>query len=63
MNKNKYILSVQPDSQSKKYPKPFFIDKKDLQKALFKKGLNIVLEETLKGGFASQVYEAKLLRA
>lgn len=60
MHKNKYILSVQPNRQPKKYPKPSLANKSDLQKALIKKGLKIKIGEILKGGFASQVYQAKL---
>jgi len=60
MDKKKYILSVQPVSRSKKYQKPSFINKNDLQKTLVKKGLNIVLGEILKGGTVSQVYSGYL---
>ena len=60
MNRNKYIQSVLPSLNSKKYPRPLFPKKEDLEKALKKKGLNILLQEPLKGGFFSKVYSAKL---
>jgi len=60
MNKNKYIQSVLPSSKAKKYPSSLFPNKKDLEKALKKKGLNIFLQEPLKGGFFSKVYSAEL---
>lgn len=61
MNKNKYLNSVSPSSKPQNYPTPTsLIDKTNLQKELQKKGLNITLKESLKGGFISQVYSATL---
>lgn len=60
MNKNKYFQSVLPSLNPKKYSQPFFPKKEDLEKALKKEGLNILLQKPLKGGFFSKVYSAIL---
>jgi len=61
MNKNRYLHSILPSSKPIKYPRQSsLLDKINLQKELQKRGLNIIFKESLKGGFISQVYSAKL---
>ena len=55
-----FICSVKPQTRPIKYPKPVLADKDKLEQILVKKGLKIKLGDNLKGGFASQVYAAKL---
>lgn len=58
---NKFVNPISVDSKKRMYPKPSsLVNKLNLQKELQKRGLNIVLKESLKGGFISQVYSAKL---
>lgn len=61
MNSFKYLVNVQPSKYPKTYPPPSpFVQRNTLEKELQRLGLNIVLGNPLKGGFASQVYEAQL---
>lgn len=60
MNRNTHLQSVLPSSKAKKYPSPLFPKKEDLEKALKNKGLKIILNKPLKGGFFSKVYSAEL---
>jgi len=56
-----YLQSVLPIKKPKKYPKPtYLVNKINLEKELQKRGLKILLKESLKGGFISQVYSANL---
>lgn len=60
MNRNEFINSVLPSHTRKDYPSPMFPKKEDLENALKIKGINVILNEPLKGGFFSKVYSAKL---
>lgn len=60
MNKNKYIHSISVSSKPQTFPKPSLISKEEVEQELKKKGLDIKITETLKGGFVSQVYGACL---
>lgn len=58
---NTVVNPVTVDHNKRIYQKTSpLIDKTNLQKELQKKGLNITLKESLKGGFISQVYSAIL---
>ncbi|MFA6017024.1 MAG: hypothetical protein WC744_02975 [Patescibacteria group bacterium] len=58
---NTIINPITVDKVKRSYPKPSLLaNKTNLQKELQKRGLNIILKESLKGGFISQVYSATL---
>lgn len=60
MPKATIVLPISTGSKERVYPPAIISSKEHLQTTLKGLGLNITLEGTLKGGFTSQVYEARL---
>ena len=61
MSKQTFVLPISKGSQKRSYPASSTLSNKDqLQTALKKIGVDAMLEGTLKGGFISQIYEARI---